>query len=132
MKLMTLRELVGKSFHFDWAIATNTELPLELRIQFFTQKVLALDALRRGRQFHFRLGKCDILVNSISDLGTLQSCIVDFHGELLSPRMLGESPTLVDVGANIGQWTSSAKLFIPNAKILAVEPDPEMKLTTPP
>ncbi len=125
MKLITLRELTGKSFHFDLAIAFNTDLRIELRTQFFTQKALALAALSRGRQFHFKIGKSDILVNSISDLGTLQSCIVDFHDELLSPRMLGEAPVLIDVGANIGQWTSSAKLFIPNAKILAVEPDPE-------
>ncbi|MHB8189951.1 MAG: FkbM family methyltransferase [Ferrimicrobium sp.] len=119
-----MRELISKSLRFDLSIATIQELSLPARAHFLGQKVIALGALGRGRSFRFHLGAAGININSISDLGTLQSCVVDFHDELMIPRLLSDTPCIVDVGANIGQWTSSVKLFIPNAQILALEPDP--------
>jgi FkbM family methyltransferase len=86
---------------------------------------MALAALGRGKSFSLSLGEARINIQSVSDLGTLQSCIIDINEELMMPPLLGHTPFLVDVGANIGQWTASVKLFLPDAQILAVEPDPQ-------
>ncbi len=51
---------------------------------------------------------------------------MDFCDELLSPRIFSESPTFIDVGANVGQWAIAAKFFVPSAKVLSIEPDPEV------
>jgi hypothetical protein len=36
------------------------------------------------------------------------------------------APVIVDVGANVGQFCNAAKLFFPDAKVFAFEPDPRV------
>jgi FkbM family methyltransferase len=113
-----------KSLWFDLDMARMHELPITVRARFLTQKVAALAALARGSTFNLTVGEAIVTVTSFTDLGTLQSCISDVRDELNSPDVLGCEPKILDVGANIGQWTVATKLFWPRATVLALEPNP--------
>jgi FkbM family methyltransferase len=64
-------------------------------------------------------------VDSFSSLGTLQSNIVDFYREVVRPDLLNQSqPTVLDIGANVGQFCLAVKLFYPFATVVSFEADP--------
>ena len=51
-----------------------------------------------------------------------------FHSsrlDLLPVNFAFETGLIVDVGANIGEWTAAVLTFAPNASVLVVEPSPE-------
>ena len=62
------------------------------------------------------------------DIGTSQAVITGdeygLHPFLHSP-LRHEVRTVVDIGANIGAFTLAARRMFPNARVIAVEPDPE-------
>ena len=118
--------MLKKSLYFDFKVATMHELPMRTRIIFLLQKYVALVAVIAKRPSSISVGATRVIVQTIGDIGTLQSCITDVHDELVSTNLLGANPTIMDVGANIGQWTTSVKLFYPAATILSIEPDPEI------
>jgi FkbM family methyltransferase len=65
-------------------------------------------------------------VGGISELGTLQSSIADFHDDVVQPGLLGQAaPLVIDVGANVGQFCQAVKLFFPQAWVHCFEPDPD-------
>src|ERR1019366_3343777 len=118
--------MLKKSLYFDFKVAIMHELRLRTRIIFLLQKYVALVAVIAKRPASISVGTSRVAVESISDIGGLQSCIVDVHDEIVSAKLLGANPSILDVGANIGQWTTSVKLFYPGATILSIEPDPEI------
>lgn len=49
----------------------------------------------------------------------------DFYSEIEKGKIFkSESPLIVDVGSNIGQYLYSIKQFYPNARVVCFEPDP--------
>lgn len=100
-------------------------LPRVWRIRFILLKYVTLLRLRAGRPRLLRVGPTAFWLRNYSGLGTLQSTITDFFDEVVALGVLGSEPVVVDVGANIGQFTNAAKLFFPNSRVLAFEPDPE-------
>lgn len=101
-------------------------LPWAWRTRFILLKYITLLRLRSGCPRLFRVGSTSVVLRNYSGLGTLQSTIIDFSEEVVTPGVLGIRPVVVDVGANIGQFTNATKLFFPNARVLAFEPDPEV------
>lgn len=124
--LATVGELISKSIDLDVKLMRIGALPWVWRVHFILLKYVTLARLRSGNPRLFRVGGNSILIRDLSGLGTLQSTITDFYNEVVAPGILGRSPVVVDVGANIGQFTHATKLFFPNARVLAFEPDPDV------
>jgi len=72
----------------------------------------------------FSVGGNDMSVLNVGELGTMQSNITDFYETVVMADVLGEAPLVIDVGANIGQFARSVKVFYPNATVISYEPDP--------
>lgn len=121
---MGIVELVSKSLFFDIRLASIRDIPLRQRVRLLFDKYLALGLLALRRPTYMRVGQVKLRLRSLSELGTLQSCIVDVFDELIATGLLGPSPRVIDVGANIGQWSTALLLFHPDAQILAIEPNP--------
>jgi FkbM family methyltransferase len=117
--------LATKSFEFDFKLMRVRTLPLQWRLRFVVKKYRTLLQLRLGRPVTFEIEPLSLVIRDISGLGTLQSSIVDFFDDVVSPGILGAAPLIVDVGANIGQFANAAKLFFPDARVVSFEPDPE-------
>lgn len=89
-------------------------------------KYRALAAMLAGRGATATVGAAKMKVRSASDMGTLQSCVTDFHDEVVATDLISPNgPIIVDVGANIGQFCAAAKLYYPTATVYSFEPDPE-------
>lgn len=54
---------------------------------------------------------------------TFLAASYDFYRETLNGSILTQSPTIVDIGANIGQFLFATKTHFPNAKVMSFEPD---------
>jgi FkbM family methyltransferase len=117
--------LAVKSVEFDLALMRINALPLQWRIRFVAKKYKMLLRLRSGRPAKFVVEPLSLLIRNISGFGTLQSSIIDFFDDVVSPGLLGPAPLIVDVGANVGQFANAAKLFFPEARVVSFEPDPE-------
>ena len=62
------------------------------------------------------------------DIGTSQAVITgDEYGlqPFLNSPLRHEVRTVVDIGANIGAFTLAARRMFPNARVIAIEPDPD-------
>jgi FkbM family methyltransferase len=117
---------VRQSLKFDAAILRIDDLPRCWRFRFLFEKYIALWRLARGKQSDISVGPRTFHVHSMSSLGTLQSNIVDFHREVVDTGLLcGAQPTILDIGANVGQFCFAAKLFYPSARVLSFEADPD-------
>ena len=124
--LRTFVLLARQSLGFDAATLRIADLPLRWRIRFLFEKYVALCRFARGNHPELSVGALHLHVDSISSLGTLQSNIVDFHREIVRTGLLrGDRPTILDVGANVGQFCLAAKLFCPSATVQSFEADPE-------
>ncbi len=76
-----------------------------------------------------RLASNTVHVRDSSGLGTMQSTILDVYESVVLSRIFDRpDPVVIDVGANIGQFTNAVKLFYPGARIVAFEPDPDVFL----
>ena len=117
-------ELVRKSVQFDVETLWIKEIPLSERLRLIYSKYLQLVTLPVTKQGTLKLGDTRMLVQNMSELGTLQSCLVDIYDEIVSPGLLAHNPYVVDAGANIGQWSCSLLALRPDARIFGIEPDP--------
>jgi FkbM family methyltransferase len=123
--MLAAGELAAKSVELDLSLMRINALPLQWRIRFVVEKYKMLLRLRSGRPAKFDIEPLSLLIRSISGFGTLQSSIVDFFDDVVSPGVLGPAPLIVDVGANVGQFANAAKLFFPAAHVVSFEPDPD-------
>lgn len=116
-----------KSIYFDVRLLSIPVLSFYKRLDLLSGKYIALLNIALGGKGMFIVGKSKLAVASIGDVGTIQSSIIDFYDDVVAANIISTSaPRILDVGANIGQFSSAAKLFYPDAKITAFEPDPEV------
>lgn len=122
-----LRFYVGRSVSLDRATVALSRWPAGARAAFLASKTRALPRLQAGRPATVSVGAVRFTATSALDLGSLQSCLLDVHDELVLPGVLDDTPApvVLDVGANVGQFLTAIKAFYPAASVLSVEPDPE-------
>ncbi len=122
-----LRFYVGRSVSLDRATLGLTRWSARERTRFLASKTKALPLLQAGRHASVSVGRHQFTATSALDLGSLQSCLLDVHDELVVPQVLAgsDAPVVVDVGANVGQFLTAIKAFFPQAQVLSVEPDPD-------
>jgi FkbM family methyltransferase len=102
-------------------------LPFPWRLRFLVRKYPALVGVLSGRQSYVRFNGFSLLIRDLGGLGTLQSTILDVCETFGQADILGRpDPLIIDVGANIGQFTNAVKLLYPMARVIAFEPDPEV------
>ena len=120
--------LAGQSLGLDRRTLALTALPRLVRWRVMAAKTRAIAGLARSGRAEMTVGRLNLTVRSTNEVGTIQSSICDVHDDIVWPGVLGdaESPVVVDVGANIGQFSAAVLLFAPDASILAVEPDPDV------
>ena len=123
---MLFRFYVVRSLELDRQTVGLHRWPRAARRAFIASKVRALADIQRGRPGRLQVGPVSFTARSALDVGSLQSCLSDVHNELICPGILdaAATPVIVDVGANVGQFTTALKAFVPGARILAFEPDP--------
>ena len=114
-----------KSLSFDYAFLGISTLPATTKARTVVDKYRALAVMVAGREATATIGAAKMKVQSVTDMGTLQSCVTDFHDEVVATSLISPNPIIVDVGANIGQFCAAAKLFYPTATVYSFEPDPE-------
>lgn len=120
--------LAGQSLGLDRRTLALTALPRLVRWRVMAAKTRAIAGLARSGRAEMTVGRLNLTVRSTNEVGTIQSSICDVHDDIVCAGVLGdaESPVVVDVGANIGQFSAAVLLFAPDASILAVEPDPDV------
>lgn len=123
--MLTAGSLAIKSVEFDLKFMRICALPRQWRLRFLVKKYKTLLRLRLRGPAQFEIEPLSFLVRNISGLGTLQSNIIDFFEDVVSSSILGSAPLIVDVGANVGQFSNAAKLFFPEARVISFEADPE-------
>lgn len=122
-----LRFYVGRSIALDRETMRLHEWAAGERAAFLASKSAALPRLQAGCSADVRAGGVTFRATSPLDLGTFQSCLIDVHDELVVPGILDGTPqpVVLDVGANVGQFAAAVKTFVPGARIVSVEPDPD-------
>lgn len=122
-----LRFYVGRSVSLDRDTLGLRRWPVRERAAFLASKTAALPRIQSGRSADVRAGSVTFRATSALDLGSFQSCLLDVHDEVVVPGLLEDvdEPVVVDVGANVGQFASAIKTFVPRARIISVEPDPD-------
>ncbi len=120
--------LARQSLSLDGRTLGLSSLAPRARWQVITAKARALAGLARAGRAEMTVGRLTLTVRTTNEVGTIQSSICDVHDDVICAGVLGDggSPVVVDVGANIGQFSAAVLLFAPNASILALEPDPEV------
>ena len=120
--------MAQQSLSLDRRVLGIDVLPRALRWRVLTQKYIALAILLTGRAAVVDLGHVKFRARDISDLGVLQSCLVDIYEELVISGALeaSGSQTIVDIGANVGQFSAAVKLLCPKSSVIAFEPDPDV------
>jgi len=117
-------ELIRKSVQFDIATLRIRRLRLTERVKFVLRKNRAAAFLMLGAETaSVRLRGRDFVVHNLSELGTMQSSLVDVYRDLVQGQVLADdSPSVVDIGANIGQFAFAVQTFYPSARIVSFEP----------
>lgn len=120
---MSWVHLILQSLILDHRLLRVKALPLRQRVRILASKYRALASLAAGRSAVIRLGKNRFEIDGFVTLGTLQSSITDLYHEVVQPGLLQgrAAPNVLDVGANVGQFTHAVKLFYPDAHIQAFE-----------
>jgi FkbM family methyltransferase len=121
-----LGELLGlaqKSVLFDWRLARAKALP-QSRVIMIAGKYVALAQIAAGKGARLQVGGQPFVVDTISTLGTLQSCIVDVADVVVGAQILGARPFVIDIGANVGQFCAAMKLYYPHSRVFSIEADP--------
>lgn len=112
-----------KTLYFDWKLFQV--LSFSRWIQITCSKYRSLVLLLFGvKSVVFRAGKNRIAVSTVADLGSTVSSLSDEYWDLIK-IIRTDLRTVIDVGANIGQFTNAIKFWCPNATIRAFEPDPD-------
>ena len=122
---MEFWEHIRKSVQFDILTLKVTDLSRQERISLIMKKYLQLLKLMTKRDSRMTIRTLTLSFHNLSELGTFQSCLVDLHDELVASGLLVDAPYVIDVGANVGQWSGSLLILRPHAKVLAIEADPE-------
>lgn len=122
-----LRFYVARSVALDRATLSLSRWPVAARAAFLASKAKALPRLQSGRPAQVTVGGTTFTATSALDLGSLQSCLLDVHDEIVVTGVLGDvaEPVVLDVGANVGQFLTAIKAFYPGAQVVSVEPDPD-------
>lgn len=111
-----------KSLYFDLALLRA--LPLLTWVVLTVTKYKAVIELVSGKKKTWILiGQQRIYCCSISDLGTIISSLSDEYYHL-KKILLGPLNMIVDVGANIGQFSTAIKYWYPQANVVAIEAEP--------
>lgn len=119
-----LASLMRASLALDLALARIAGLPRAARLRFLADKYRALAGLVRGRSAVVRVRHVPMTVGSLSDLGTLQSAVVDVAEAIECDGVGGDGRPVVDVGANIGQFAAAVSAMRPGTEVISLEPDP--------
>ena len=120
-----MRSLLAKSIYFDFQTLAIRNLSVGDRISYILKKYLALIRLMVTGEARVEFRAVDMVFHDVGELGTAQSCVVDFYSDIVKPGIIVESsPVVLDIGANIGQYCNAIKLFYPDARITSFEPDP--------
>ncbi|WP_084349071.1 FkbM family methyltransferase [Janibacter limosus] len=122
-----LRFYVGRSVALDRETVRLHRWSPRDRAAFLASKTAALPTIQAGRAADVRAGHVVFRATSAVDLGTFQSCLLDVHDEVVVAGLLDgvAEPVVVDVGANVGQFAAAVRTFVPTARIVSVEPDPD-------
>jgi FkbM family methyltransferase len=124
---LAFRFYVVRSVALDLQTLRMKRWPVRTRCRFLGSKAVAVARLLRGREATLMVGPTRVRLARLADLGTLQASLLDVHDELLSAGLLGTTrPNVVDVGANVGQFTTAVRTFFPGSTVTAFEPDPEV------
>ena len=125
-RVATLRENLKKSLWLDWRTLRCGGLPRSVRMALIVEKWIAIGSLAVRHQFAMGIHSTSRYHGTtVSELGVLQSCIVDVYDELVTTGIASQVRRAIDVGANCGQWTTAFKLFAKHAEVHALEPDPD-------
>lgn len=125
--VLTVRFYALRSLALDIGTVRMTAWPARSRARFLASKAVALAALATGRPATVVVSGARLQVCTPADVGTLQTALADVHDDLVVPGILtSTAPVVVDVGANVGQFSAAVKAFWPSASIRAFEPDPEV------
>lgn len=116
--------LAAQSVALDRRTLRMTGLSLTSRWRLIASKAKAIVTLSGGRPATMQVGSLQLAVENTNEVGTIQSSICDVHDDVLPDVFDTEAPVVIDVGANIGQFSSAVLLFAPRATVLAIEPDP--------
>jgi FkbM family methyltransferase len=115
---------LSKSLYFDLRILGIPAISPLTKLRLILNKHTALISVIIFKKGRFKVGKSLITVHTIGDIGTTQSSLVDFYDDVVRLNILDKKkPKIIDVGANIGQFSSAVKFFYPDARIIAFEPD---------
>lgn len=111
----------------DLAVLRCRTLPRAARVRFVGGKLLRLPLILAGVPVTLRVGSGFLRASTPTELDALQSALVDVHDSLLVPGILTstDTPVVVDVGANTGQFAAATKLAYPGSRIICLEPDPD-------
>lgn len=125
--VVVVRFYVLRSLALDVGTWRMRAWPARSRERFLMSKAWALAHLALGRPASVVVSGIRLRVTTAADLGTLQTVLSDVHDELVVPGLVPTAtPVVVDVGANIGQFTAAVKAFWPRASVRAFEPDPDV------
>jgi FkbM family methyltransferase len=119
-------ENISKSLYFDLRTLLMRQVSISEKVIFLICKYRALLSTVTFGSSRLRIRENFFSVASISDIGTIHSSIVDFYDDIVRNLALPDeaAPKIVDIGANIGQFSNAALFFFPGAHIIAFEPDP--------
>jgi FkbM family methyltransferase len=113
-----------KTIYFDYKIFKAVSLPRWIQITSSKYKCLVL-ILIGIKPVVLRMSNHKMNVSTIADLGTTISSLSDEYWDLY--KVLNtEMKSIVDVGANIGQFTNAVKYWYPNSIVYSFEPDPDV------
>lgn len=116
-----------KTIYFDLSLLRALPFSTWTKMTFSKYKCLLL-ILLGAKSATLRLDKQKIEVSTIGDLGTTISSISDEYAHLY--RVVDEEiKTVVDIGANIGQFTNAIKYWYPNSRVFSFEADPHVYKT---
>lgn len=102
--------------------------PLSTRLLFLLRKYRALCMLLVSKKATLKVGYNRFFIDSISEIGTIHSSLIDFYDDIIASSLFDKNAELkiIDVGANIGQFSNAALFFFPKATIVAFEPDKDV------
>lgn len=97
------------------------------RIKLLSSKYSALLALVLKQKAIMTVGKSKFRVFAATEMGTIQSSLVDFYDDIVMPGIIKtDKPTIVDIGANVGQFAAATKYFFPQCTLYTFEPDAQI------
>lgn len=87
-------------------------------------KTRAVTALLAKGSACWQIGENAFEMQTLFDVGTFQRNVLEVAAFLRPHIRIGNTPTIIDVGANAGQFAAGALLCWPHASLVCFEPDP--------